>query len=127
MGPSVEVQRALRFLDRPDRNAVGVDHGGLQAGVAQQFLDGADVVIGLQQVGGEGVAKGMGFDALGNFRFCDGLIQRPLKIGFVEMITTALTGFLDQYQRPLRKKPLVDMGLMKLQDVYSRRACGVRI
>ncbi len=34
---------------------MGVDHGGADAAVAQEFLDGADVVAVLQEVGGEGV------------------------------------------------------------------------
>jgi hypothetical protein len=38
-----EIQRALRFLHRPDRNTVGVDHGGLQAGMPQEILKHADV------------------------------------------------------------------------------------
>jgi hypothetical protein len=43
---------------------VGVDLGGGEAGVAEEFLDGAKVSAGLQQVGGEGVAEGMGADAV---------------------------------------------------------------
>jgi len=34
---------------------MGVDHGGADAAVAQELLDGADVVSVLQEVGGEGV------------------------------------------------------------------------
>ena len=34
----------------------GVDHRGLEVAMAQEFLDGADVVAVLQQVGGEGVS-----------------------------------------------------------------------
>lgn len=46
---------------------MGVDHGGLDVLVAEEFLHGADVVAFLQQLGGKGVAEGMGrygfFDA----------------------------------------------------------------
>lgn len=38
---------------------MGVDHGGFEAGVAEQILDRADVVIGLEQVGGEGMTEGV--------------------------------------------------------------------
>ena len=51
---STKIERALRFLHGPDRHAVGVDHGGFEAGMAQEFLNDADVVIGLQEVGGGG-------------------------------------------------------------------------
>ena len=39
---------------------VGVDHGGLNICVAEQFLHGADVVSAFQQVCGKAVAHGMG-------------------------------------------------------------------
>ncbi len=35
--------------------------------MAELGLNGADVIIGLQQVGGKGMAKGMGRDPLGIF------------------------------------------------------------
>ena len=38
---------------------VGVDHGGADALVAEEFLDGVDIVAGLEEVGGEGVAQGV--------------------------------------------------------------------
>lgn len=38
---------------------VGVDHGARDVGVAEQFLDGADVVTRFQQVGCEAVAEGV--------------------------------------------------------------------
>ena len=43
---------------------VGVDLGGGEAGVAEEFLDGAQVGAGLEQVGGEGVAERVGADAM---------------------------------------------------------------
>ena len=41
---------------------VGVDLGGGDGGVAQQLLDHSEIGAGLQKVGGEGVAKGVGRD-----------------------------------------------------------------
>ena len=55
-----EIQRTFRLLHGPDRDAVGVDHGCFQTGVSEQSLDRADVVIGLEQVRGEGVAERCG-------------------------------------------------------------------
>ena len=34
---------------------VGVDHGGLELGVAEELLDGSDVVAGEEEMGGEGM------------------------------------------------------------------------
>jgi hypothetical protein len=38
---------------------MGIDHGGLEVGVAQQFLDGPDVIPLFHQVGGKAVPEGM--------------------------------------------------------------------
>ena len=54
-----KIQRILRLFHRSDRYAVGIDPGRFQAGVTEEFLKDADVVIGLQQVGGKGVAEGV--------------------------------------------------------------------
>ena len=35
---------------------VGIDLSGGDVGVAEEFLDGADIVAGFEEVGGEGVA-----------------------------------------------------------------------
>ena len=37
---------------------VGVDHGGFYVFVSEKFLDGANIVSVLEEVGGEGVPKG---------------------------------------------------------------------
>jgi len=39
---------------------VGVDHGGFDVFVAEEFLNGADVVAGFEKVGGEGMTEGVG-------------------------------------------------------------------
>ena len=44
---------------------MGVDHGRFEVLVAQQFLHRADVVAGLEQVRGEGMAEGVRRDPLG--------------------------------------------------------------
>ena len=37
---------------------MGVDHGGFDIFMSKEFLNGADVVVVLEEVGGEGVPKG---------------------------------------------------------------------
>jgi hypothetical protein len=51
---------------------VGVDGGGADIFVAQQFLDGANVVATFEQVGGEAVTKGVATGVFVNARFFDG-------------------------------------------------------
>ena len=50
----------------------------------------------------------MGGDFFGNLRPASGVIERPLDIGFVEMIAPPLPGFHHHRQRFQRKEPLVD-------------------
>ena len=52
-GALLEIQWALWLLHGPARHAVRVDHRGPDVGMAEQFLDRADIVIGLQEMGGE--------------------------------------------------------------------------
>jgi hypothetical protein len=47
-----EIERALCFLHRPARHAVRVDHRRPDIGMAEQRLDGADIVVRLQEMGG---------------------------------------------------------------------------
>jgi hypothetical protein len=44
---------------------MGVDHGGLDIGVAKQFLDRTDIITVLQQMSGEAVPESVGGDVFG--------------------------------------------------------------
>ena len=57
---------------------VGVDHGGADILVAEQFLNGADIVPVLEKMRGEGMAKGVAGDALFDFGFGGGFLDGPL-------------------------------------------------
>jgi hypothetical protein len=57
---------------------VGVDHGGLDALVAKELLNGADVVAASEQVGGEGVPEGVAGDALPDPRASAGVADGAL-------------------------------------------------
>ncbi len=65
---------------------VGVDHGRLDVFVAEQFLDGADVVPGHQEVGGKRVAHGMAAGSFGNARSADGLFDGLLDNRWVQVV-----------------------------------------
>jgi hypothetical protein len=62
---------------------VGVDHGSLHVFVPQQLLDGANVVTGFQEVGGEGVAEGVGGGRLGDAAGFGGGADGALQVGVV--------------------------------------------
>ena len=65
---------------------MGVDHGGFDIFVAEQFLNSADVVTCFKQMGGKGVPKGVRRDALIYFGETGGIFDGFLQVGFVEMV-----------------------------------------
>ena len=69
-----------------------VDHRGTDVTVTEELLDGPDVVVVLEQVGGKGVSEGVARGELGNARGTDGVLHRALENGFVEMVAAALPG-----------------------------------
>ena len=60
--------------------------------MAEELLDGADVVAGLEQVGGEGVAEGVAGGVLGDAGAPDGLLHGALDDGRVDVVTALVAG-----------------------------------
>jgi len=79
---------------------VGVDHGGFDISMAEEFLDGADVPsavlrvnsAGFEEVGGEAVAKGVGGDVFADFGGQGSLAHGFLDAAFVEVMATDHAG-----------------------------------
>ena len=71
---------------------VGVDHGGGDIFVAQEFLHGANVVACFKQVGGEGVTKDVGGDAFGYVCALRGIPHCFLHHAGVEMMAAGDAG-----------------------------------
>jgi hypothetical protein len=65
---------------------VSVNHGGLHVLVAEQFLDGANVVTILEEMRGKTVPEGVGRDGLVDSRKLGGAFDSFLQAGFVEMV-----------------------------------------
>ena len=82
-GPSVE---GAPDAERAAVEDVGVDHGGGDVAVAEEFLDGADVVAGLKEVGREAVAEAVARGGFGEVGGYDRFVKRPLKDGFVKVM-----------------------------------------
>ena len=72
---------------------MGVDHGGADVFVSEQFLDGADVVAVLEEVGGKGVAKGMTGDTFSDAGFAGGFFYGALEAGGFEVVAAGKTPF----------------------------------
>ena len=59
IGSDIHLVRSLREIGwandahRPALEHVGIDHGGIEIGVPQKFLNGSDILSSLQQMGCE--------------------------------------------------------------------------
>ncbi len=71
---------------------VGVDHGCLDVRMAEELLDGADVVAALEQVGREGMAERVGRRGLGEAGQAHGDGEAPLHDRLVEVMPMADAG-----------------------------------
>jgi hypothetical protein len=71
---------------------VGVDHGDGDVAVAEELLDGADVVAGFEEVGGEGVPEAVGGDVLGDPGEGRAQLDGSLDDGLVEVVAAGLSG-----------------------------------
>ena len=71
---------------------MGIDHGGGNIVVPEQLLNGADVGAALQQVGGEGMPKGMGADVLRQTGTADGHLDGFVDDTGVNVMATGDTG-----------------------------------
>lgn len=69
---------------------MGVDHCRFEIDMPEQFLDGADIFAGFEEVGGKAVAQGVAGDFLGDAAFADGGGDGGLDRGLVEMVSAEL-------------------------------------
>ena len=54
---------------------MGINHRGFDIFMTEQFLDGADIVAVLQEVGGKGMAEGVTTNPFCDFGVSDGLLK----------------------------------------------------
>ncbi len=71
---------------------VCVDHGGFDILVPEQFLYGADIVAGLKQVCGEGVAEGVWTDASCDLCLVICFFNRALQYTFIQVMASDYPG-----------------------------------
>ena len=95
---------------------MGVDHGGGDVAVAEELLDGADVVAAFEEVGGEGVAEGVAGDSFGEVRFGGRSFDGALEDAFVEVV--AVFGVVSMVFPAAGggKDPLPDPGFARRRD-----------
>ena len=66
---------------------VGIDHGGADVLVAEEGLDGADVVTGFEEMGGEAMAEGVATGVLEDAGGMDGPLDGLLEGGFGDVMS----------------------------------------
>ncbi len=86
---SKPVQRAFDATGS-DAADVGVDHGCLQVGMSQEFLDGANIFAGLEEVSREAVPKGVARDLFGDSATPSGGGDGGLDGRFMDVMTPEL-------------------------------------
>ena len=67
---------------------MGVNHGGADIGMTQQFLHRADVVASLQQMGGEGMAQRVRRRRLVDAGLLRGQLEGTLEVAYHHVVTT---------------------------------------
>ena len=65
---------------------VGVDHGGGDIFVAQQFLDGPNIITGFKEVGGKRVTQGVAANPFGDAGGKGSGPDRFLQAGFIHVV-----------------------------------------
>ena len=85
---------------------VGVDHGGSDVAVAQQFLNGADVMPPFQQMGGKGMAQAVGCGWLADLCRDHSPSDRFLHQARIQVMPTLLTGLVVAPALVLGEHPL---------------------
>lgn len=80
---------------------MGVDHGGANIFVAEEFLYSADVVTGFEEVSGEGVTEGVGGYFFGDIGLLGGFFEVSTEVAFVDMVVAdfACTGIAGDLMR----------------------------
>lgn len=126
MRRSLHIQRAFNGKG-PAIEDVGIDHGSFHIFVTEKFLDGTDVVMGLQQVGGEGMAKGVRADGLGNARGFSGSADGLLQAAFIKVVTAEhfparIPGDPFRGEHILPAPFLASIGVLALQRVGQKDA-----
>jgi hypothetical protein len=102
---------------------MGVDHGGGDIFVAEEFLNGTDIIATLKQVGSETVAQGVGAD-----RFMDTGLTGRLSDGFtqatfIQVMPADLTGARVNREM-VRRKHVLPAPLAVGVEIFAFQSIG---
>ena len=85
---------------------MGIDHRRSDVGMAQQRLDRADVVVGLQEMGGKTVTERVRLNPLGEFGSPGRHFNRLLNMRVMQMVSSEFFGARNWSEALLGKEPL---------------------
>jgi len=77
---------------------MGVNHGGADVGVTEEFLNGADIVAGLQEMGCEAVPQRMTTGSFGEAGGFDCFLDGLLDAGFMDVMAPKLAVLGSRWQ-----------------------------
>ena len=104
----------------PTIEHVGVDHGGLELGVAEELLDGSDVVAGEEEMGGEGMPHRVGSGRLADPSVASGVLYGALDAAGVEVMAAALAAVAVDVEVRRREDELP-----AIQPGFTQHACRI--
>jgi len=78
-----EIQWAFGLFDAQTLHGMGINHRRFQIAVPQQILNGANIIVRLQQVGCKAVPECMRRCLLGDLRLIHCLFYRFLQVRFM--------------------------------------------
>lgn len=81
-----------------------VDHGGGDIGVAEDVLEGADIGVGIEEMGGEAVPEDVAGDPLGDGGFLGCFFELPLHGVFEELVAGEFARFRMRAEFGCREK-----------------------
>ena len=84
---TLKIQRTFSLLDSSAFHGMGINHGGSDIAMPQQFLNSSDVIIGQQQMAGKTVPESMRGDTLRYLSGFHGPPESLLDPGGMDMIT----------------------------------------
>ena len=105
MADSVEIKWAGGTCARAFHD-VEINHGGFNAGMSQEGLNGADVGAGLKEMSGEGMTHGVAGGAFGNGGFAHCVLELALQGDFMEVMTGDAVGLRVRAERGGREEVL---------------------
>jgi hypothetical protein len=102
---------------------MGVNHGGGNVFVSEEFLNGANIVTAFKEVGGKAMSKRMAAGGLGKASGANGFLDRVLQILFASVVASSISA-PRVYGQVVRRKNVLPSPLSGGARVFSVQGRG---